>query len=119
HAPVMQRARSFWREQLRGAPARLAWPAAPGQALVATGAGRRVFFPLDVAAVAQLEEMARAEKATPFVAWLAMFGVLLGRWTRQLDIVVGSPLAQRERAELQGLIGFFLNTLPLRLRMAP
>ena len=49
---------------------------------------------------------------------LAAFAVLLHRYSHQTDIVVGSPTAGRGRTELEDLIGFFANTLPLRLHMA-
>ena len=62
----------------------------------------------------KLRSIAKAENATLFMTLLAAFKVLLYRYTGQADIVVGSPIANRNRAELEGLIGFFVNTLVLR-----
>jgi amino acid adenylation domain-containing protein len=61
-----------------------------------------------------LKALARAEDATLFIILLAAFKSLLARYSGQTDIVVGSPIANRGRVELENLIGFFLNTLVLR-----
>ena len=58
--------------------------------------------------------MSRDEGVTLFMTLLAAFQVLLSRYSGQEDIVVGSPIANRNFAELEPLIGFFVNTLPLR-----
>ena len=55
---------------------------------------------------------------TPFTTLLAAFHTLLGRYTGQQDIVVGSPVAGRTQAETEGLVGFFVNTLALRLDLS-
>src|SRR4029079_16560748 len=64
-----------------------------------------------------LKELARREGVTLFMTLLAAFDVLLHRYTRQGDIVVGSPIAGRTRPETEGLVGFFLNTLVLRTQV--
>ena len=61
-----------------------------------------------------LKALARRENVTPYMFLLAVFKTLLGRYTRQHDIVVGTPVANRNRTELEPLIGFFVNTLVLR-----
>ena len=63
---------------------------------------------------ASLERVARAEQATVFMALLAAFQLLLGRWAGSEDIVVGTPIAGRTCAETESLVGFFVNTLALR-----
>ncbi|MBZ4423315.1 non-ribosomal peptide synthetase, partial [Myxococcus sp. RHSTA-1-4] len=65
-----------------------------------------------------LAELCRREGATPFMALLAAFQLVLGRYSGQDDIVVGSPTAGRESAEVEGLVGFFLNTLLVRTRLS-
>ncbi len=62
--------------------------------------------------------MAAQEKVTSFMLLLAAFEVLLNRITQQDDLVVGTPIAGRTRRETEGLIGFFVNTLPLRVKIA-
>ncbi|MEM9212759.1 MAG: amino acid adenylation domain-containing protein [Cyanobacteria bacterium P01_F01_bin.150] len=62
----------------------------------------------------RLKSFATASGATLFMALLAAFNILLHRYTGQSDIVVGSPIANRNRKEFEGLIGFFVNTLVLR-----
>ena len=63
----------------------------------------------------ELNELAQSEEATLFMVLLAAFAVLLSRYSAQTDIAVGTPVANRRRAELEPLIGFFANTLVLRL----
>ncbi|MES1243260.1 MAG: amino acid adenylation domain-containing protein, partial [Acidobacteriota bacterium] len=63
-----------------------------------------------------LAALCRAEKVTPFMALLGAWVALLARYTGQSDVVVGSPVANRDRLEIEGLIGFFVNTLVLRAR---
>ena len=57
----------------------------------------------------------RRQGVTLFMALLACFGLVLGRWSGQREVVVGTPIANRTRVEVEGLIGFFVNTLALRL----
>ena len=63
-----------------------------------------------------LRQLAKREEATLFMVLLAAFKTLLYRYTQQEDIVVSSPMAGRSRLELEGLIGFFVNILPLRTK---
>src|SRR5262249_45255748 len=62
--------------------------------------------------------LSRREGATPFMTFLAAWGVLLGRTAHQEDLLVGTPIANRTHRELEPLIGFFVNTLVLRLDLA-
>src|SRR2546423_12885742 len=62
----------------------------------------------------KLTAVSRRENATPFRTILAAFQTLLARYTGQQDIVVGSPIAGRSRAETEALIGYFINTLVMR-----
>ena len=62
----------------------------------------------------QLNDLARTERATLFITLLAAFNALLYRYTGQNDIAVGCPIANRQYVELEGLIGFFANTLVLQ-----
>ncbi|WP_181233509.1 non-ribosomal peptide synthetase [Enhygromyxa salina] len=71
----------------------------------------------DVELSAGIEALARRAGATPFMVLLAGFAVVLGRWAQQQDIVVGSPIANRNRAEFEGVVGLFVNTLALRVTL--
>ncbi|MES1240862.1 MAG: amino acid adenylation domain-containing protein, partial [Acidobacteriota bacterium] len=110
-----ERSLGWWRERLAGAPPGLDLPE-DGRGLPGRG-GRRPLA-LSRGLAARLDELARAEGATLFVALLAGFQALLHRWSGQDDVVVGSPFANRRRAEVQGLVGFFVNTLPVRTSLA-
>jgi amino acid adenylation domain-containing protein len=105
---------AYWREALSGAPTTLALPLDRPRPAVQTtnGATRRFVVPPVLAA--RLKEIARGENATLFMTLLAAFNVLLHRYTGQDDILIGSPVAGRNRAEVEGLIGFFVNTVVLR-----
>ncbi|MEA5549589.1 amino acid adenylation domain-containing protein [Anabaena cylindrica UHCC 0172] len=70
--------------------------------------------PLSASITHSLEELAKAEGVTFFMVALAVYQVLLFRYSGQNDIVVGSPFANRQRSEIENLIGCFVNTLPLR-----
>ncbi|HEX5717204.1 MAG TPA: amino acid adenylation domain-containing protein, partial [Thermoanaerobaculia bacterium] len=109
---ALERPLAWWKERLAGAPPALELPA-ERQA----GGSRQAASPISLPATAALEALARAEGTTLFVALLAGFQALLHRWTGQEDLVIGTPFANRRRAEVQGLIGFFVNTLPIRARL--
>ncbi len=104
----------WWRAQLEGAPTLLEMPtdrprpAVPGDAAAYHG------FSLGRAISAALQALARREGATPFMTLLAAWQLLLARYAGQDDVLVGTPIAGRNRRETEGLIGFFVNTLVLR-----
>jgi amino acid adenylation domain-containing protein len=105
---------AWWREGLAGAPEGLdlpydrPLPAAPG-----FRSGRRaVALPARVARA--VEALGQDAGATPFMVLLAAFVAFLGRITGQRDLVVGVPVAGRAREEVEGLIGYFVNPVPLR-----
>ena len=111
---VLARQLAHWRARLAGAPFALALPTdhprPPRQS--SCGASHTFTVPPDLAEA--VRRLAQREGATPFMVLLAAFQMLLQRYTGQDDIVVGSPIANRTRPELEGLIGFFANTLILR-----
>lgn len=105
---------AYWKEQLRGMPPQLPLPydhARPPQ-LSASGATRSRVAPRKV--LRAVNRVCQSEHTTVFVAMLAVFKVLLFRYSGQADVVVGGPLANRSRAETEGLIGYFANTALLR-----
>ncbi|MFC4047974.1 condensation domain-containing protein, partial [Dactylosporangium siamense] len=111
--PVLESQLEYWRAQLAGAPA-LELPTDRPRPAVRSTAGDVVEFEVPRAVAEALREAARGSAATMFMTLLGAFAVLLGRYSGQDDIVVGTPIANRNRAEVEGLIGFFVNTLVLR-----
>jgi amino acid adenylation domain-containing protein len=114
---VLARQLAFWVEQLDGAPQVLDLPSDRSRPAVPTLRGASVPVRLLRPLVERLAAVARRREATPFMLLLAAFDVLLWRSTRQADLVVGSPVANRSPVEVEGLIGLFVNTLVLRTRL--
>jgi amino acid adenylation domain-containing protein len=117
-APALAGHVAYWRGQLAGVPAALELPASRPRPPVqsARGGSRRLALPEGLPAAAV--QLGRRLGATPFMTLLAALAALLGRHSGQTDLVVGAPVAGRDRGETHGLIGFFLNTLPLRCDLA-
>jgi amino acid adenylation domain-containing protein len=109
---------AWWRERLAGVPA-LDLPADRPRPAVQSfrGAVHRFDVPADVADATRA--LARAGAATPFMALLAAWDLLLARYSGQEDVAVGTTVSSRDRAEVAGLIGLFVNTLVLRTEVAP
>ncbi|MCA1635271.1 MAG: amino acid adenylation domain-containing protein [Acidobacteria bacterium] len=115
---VLEAHLSYWREQLAGVPTTLALPydRPRPEGDVFRGARHPLSFSAEL--TEQLRALGRGEGATLFMTLLAAYQLLLHKHTGQHDIVVGSPIANRDRPELEQLIGLFLNTLALRGRPA-
>jgi amino acid adenylation domain-containing protein/FkbM family methyltransferase len=110
---VLEQQLSYWRRQVGGA-ARLDLPVDHPRPNVASYEGAVVPFALPAELTEKLKRICRQENATLFMGLLAGFQWLLGQYSGQSDVVVGSVIANRNRAEVEGLIGFFVNTLVLR-----
>ncbi|MEO7020014.1 MAG: amino acid adenylation domain-containing protein, partial [Ktedonobacteraceae bacterium] len=106
---------SYWRKHLAGAPALLDLPTDHPRPRVQSYHGAHHTFLLPHTVLDQIQALAQREGVTPFMILLAAFQVLLMRYSGQTDIVVGIPFANRTQEEVTGLIGFFANTLALRL----
>jgi len=109
---------AYWRDRLAGAPATLELPADRTRSASSGAPGAVHAATMPAAVVRALEARARRQGATPFMVLLAGFQLLLSRLTGQRDVVVGTPIAGRDRQEIEGLIGFFVNTLALRAEVA-
>ncbi|MEO1763861.1 MAG: amino acid adenylation domain-containing protein [Cyanobacteria bacterium J06629_18] len=107
----------YWKQQLGGNLPVIQLPTDFPRSRVQSFRGDTVSFKLSSELSNKLKTIAKAQNATLFMTLLAAFKVLLYRYTGQADIVVGSPIANRNRAELEGLIGFFVNTLVLRTEL--
>ena len=115
---IMQTRLSYWKKKLAGAPFILELPADHPRPAVQTSRGKRQYRAPSVALWAQLKALGRQEKATPFMTLLAAFYVWLHRYTGQTDLLVGTPFSNRETAETEGLIGFLLKMLVLRVDLS-
>jgi amino acid adenylation domain-containing protein len=111
---VLGRQLAYWKERLAGAPELLPLATDHPRPPALTYRGERIPVALSASLVERLEAVGRAEGATLFMVLLGAFGVMLSRYSGSEDIVVGSPIAGRTRGEVEGLIGFFANTLVLR-----
>lgn len=107
----------YWKEQLNDLPPALELPTDQVRPLHPSGRGAIHEFRISGAVTGQLRQLAQQESTTLFSLLLATFHVWLARHTGQTDIIVGTPLANRTRPEVQSLIGYFLNTLPIRARL--
>jgi amino acid adenylation domain-containing protein len=115
---TLDRLLHYWKHQLAGAPPVLELPADRPHALDQTHAGGVIHFTVDPAVADRLRTICRDENVTLFMLLLAAFQVQLSRYTGQDDICVGTPIANRNRAEIEALIGFFVNTLVLRTELS-
>ncbi|MGA9917346.1 MAG: condensation domain-containing protein, partial [Paraburkholderia sp.] len=111
---VLQRQLDYWKEQLDGAPPLLELPEDHPRPAVQTFRGGHQSLLLPKAIGSALKALSRNEAATLFMTLLAAFKVLLHCYTGHDDLVVGTPVANRNRLEIEGLIGFFVNALVLR-----
>ncbi|MDF5727414.1 MAG: amino acid adenylation domain-containing protein [Rhizonema sp. PD38] len=112
---ILQFQIAYWKKQLEGAPTVLELPTDyPRLATVQTFRGATHLFELSVELSQAINKLSQQEGCTLFMTLLAAFAILLSCYSGQEDIVVGSPIANRNRVELEGLIGLFLNTLALR-----
>jgi len=105
---------AYWTGRLAGAPALLELPADHPRPPAPSFRGGTVPVNVPLLVAERLRALARGERATPFMAVLAAFQVLLGRYAATDDVVVGTLVAGRTRPEVQELIGLFMNTLVLR-----
>ena len=111
---VLEKQLGYWKRQLAGAPPELSLPTDRPRPPVQTYRGAVHPVALGRELSEQLSALSRREGVTLFMTLLAGFQALLHRYTGQDDLVVGSPIAGRTRAETEELIGFFANTLVLR-----
>src|SRR5437588_5785146 len=114
---VLEGQLNYWREQLRDLPL-LQMPTDRARPAVQAFRGAQHTFELGQTLSGALKALSQGEGATLYMTLLGGFQVLLNRYSGQADIVVGSPMAGRNRAEIEPLIGFFINTLVLRTQLS-
>ncbi|GAB3176460.1 non-ribosomal peptide synthetase [Streptomyces incanus] len=104
----------YWRARLEGAPV-LELPTDFSHTAPRTWQGASVPLTVRPPLWQEVARLAEASGATPYMVLVAAFAVVLSRWSGQQDVVIGSPTAGRSHPELEPLVGFFVNTLPLRV----
>jgi len=114
---VLQEQLDYWTEQLRGSPTLLTLPTDHPRPVIQSHRGAMHSFGISPEATTGLHALNKQTQTTLFMSLLAAFNVLLSRYSGQSDICIGTPIANRNRAEIEGLIGFFANTLVLRTRI--
>ncbi|WP_195842883.1 condensation domain-containing protein, partial [Xanthomonas oryzae] len=113
--PLLQRQLTFWREHLHGASALLELPTDRPRPALQDYSGDSVEFALDAELTAALRSLSQRHGTTVFMTVLTGWAVLLARLSGQDEVVIGAPVANRTRSELEGLIGFFVNAQALRI----
>jgi len=114
----LERELEYWRRQLAGVPARLKLPTSSPREERQTFSGAHQKVTIDAEVTLGLRGLARRESATLFMVLVAAYVTLLYHYTSQADIAIGTPVAGRNRLELEGLIGFSVNTLVLRTNLS-
>jgi len=115
---VLERQLDYWRGSLTGAPPQIELPTDRPRRPVQRFHGRRMRFELGPALSTELRAFAREHGVTHFAVLLAAWSIVLSRLSGQVDLVIGTPVANRPRPELEGLIGLFVNALPLRVQLS-
>lgn len=114
---VLETQLAYWKKQLANLPV-IQLPTDYPRSRVQSFRGESISFRLAADLSDKLKAIAQAESATLFMTLLSAFKVLLYRYSAQSEIIVGSPIANRNRAELEPLIGLFVNNLVLRTNLA-
>ncbi|AOX02683.1 non-ribosomal peptide synthetase [Moorena producens PAL-8-15-08-1] len=111
---ILENQLNYWKQELEGAPELLQLATDYPRPTVATYQGRTESFSLNTELTQKLQTLSRDSGTTLFMTLLAAFGTLLHRYSGQEDILIGTPIANRNRREIEPLIGFFVNTLVIR-----
>ncbi|MGH9765788.1 MAG: non-ribosomal peptide synthetase, partial [Blastocatellia bacterium] len=111
---VLEEQLLFWKEQLQGSPNLLELPADRPRPPVQSYHGSAMPFEVPFSDAGGMSELSSSAGATLFMGLLAVFQLLLFKYSAGCDVVVGSPIANRNRSDIEGLIGFFVNTLAYR-----
>lgn len=116
---LLEQQLKYWQQKLEGVPAFLDLKTDYPRPAVQTAAGAKHYFSLDADITRQLQTLSNQQGGTLFMTLLAVFSALLCRYTGQTDICLGSPIANRQNQETEGLMGMFVNTLALRNQIDP
>ncbi|CAA9346511.1 MAG: Polyketide synthase modules and related proteins, partial [uncultured Gemmatimonadetes bacterium] len=115
---VLREQAEYWKTTFAGAPELLELPADRARPALRSHAGDSVALELDAELTAALRALAQRHGTTLFMTLLAGWSAVLARLSGQDEVVIGTPTANRGQAEIEGLIGFFVNTLALRMDLS-
>jgi amino acid adenylation domain-containing protein len=115
---AMQSQLDYWHQQLVDAPRVLTLTTDRPRPSVQTFQGGTKYFQIDRELTQQLKQLSQQSGATLFMTLLAGFATLLARYSGQDDVVIGSPIANRHRSEVESIVGCFINTLALRTQFS-
>ncbi|TAN69948.1 MAG: amino acid adenylation domain-containing protein [Methylobacter sp.] len=114
---VLERQLDYWTDKLSGAPELLELPTDNQRPAVMSYRGKHLQSTLNPVLTQCIKQLSRKHGVTDFMALLSAFTVLLSRYSGQTDIVVGCPIANRTQSQTENLIGFFVNTLAMRVQI--
>jgi len=114
---AMSQQLQYWREQLRGIPSQLSFFTDQPRPALQTWAGAERFYELPANIAQKLNVFCRSQQLTPFMVLMTTYSLLLSRYCRESDVVVGTPVANRAQHTLEPLIGLFMNALAIRTRI--
>ncbi|MEU7746478.1 condensation domain-containing protein [Nonomuraea sp. NPDC049158] len=117
-SPAAERVLAYWRRRLAGAPELITLPADRPRPRIQDFRGGLLVKPVPVDVTATLRSFAAAHRVTPYTVAYAAFAVLLARYARASDLVIGVVVAGRSRPEFAGTVGFFVGTLPVRMDLS-
>jgi amino acid adenylation domain-containing protein len=109
----------YWKKKLEGAPRFIDLPFDEDRSESAPYEARLTRFQLDAQTSESVKSLGREQAASPFMVLLAIFKALLSKYTRQHDIVVGTPVSTRTQSDLESVIGCFINTHVFRTEIPP
>ncbi|MDJ0836038.1 MAG: non-ribosomal peptide synthase/polyketide synthase [Acidobacteriota bacterium] len=115
HGDLLEQQVAWWREELDGAPDVLPLPIDRQRPIMQTFEGARINVTLDLDTTQRLNRLAQEHGVTLFMVLLAAYADFLSRYSHKDDLTIGFPIANRNRAELENLLGFFINTLVIRV----
>ncbi|MGK7931603.1 MAG: amino acid adenylation domain-containing protein, partial [Microcystaceae cyanobacterium] len=108
---------NYWQEKLYGLPPLLELPTDHPRPPIQTFKGSHISFNLNKELSEKLTQLSQQQGVTLFMTLLSGFSILLSRYSRQEDLAIGTPIANRNRREIEALIGFFINTLVMRINL--
>jgi amino acid adenylation domain-containing protein len=114
---LWQQQLAYWQTQLQGGPQLHSLPLDFARPSQQSHQGQIIRQQLPAELAATLQQLAQSQQLTRYMLFVAMFSLLLSRWSYQQDIVVGCPVAGRRRSELEPLVGYFINILPIRTQL--
>ncbi|HEY0189504.1 MAG TPA: amino acid adenylation domain-containing protein [Kofleriaceae bacterium] len=118
-AAALDRQAAYWRTQLAGLPPRLALATDYRRGAAKSYRGAAVELAIPPGLHAQLVQLGQRHGATLYMTLLAGFAALLAGYTRDPEVAIGSPISHRDRAELERVVGYFINVVVMRLDLAP